>query len=497
MKKMVFAILLLLGAFALAGPLQEVEKNVSTFALSNGLKVIVYENHMTPVFSAVTYANVGSVDEVTGITGLAHIFEHMAFKGTSTIGTSDYAKEKAAIEKEETAFLALKAEKAKGPLADAGKIKTLEADMKAAQDEARAFVVPNEYSQIVEREGAEGLNAGTGFDQTQYYYSFPSNKLELWAYMESERFLDPVLREFHTEKNVIAEERRMGIESQPTGRLIEEFLAMAYKAHPYGGFVVGHMSDILSVSREEAVNFFREHYTPENMVVAVAGDVKPDRLKPIMEKYFGRLERRPAPPPVTTVEPPQLGERREVIKDPSQPILFMGYHKGGFNDPDHAVFAALTDIMGNGRTSRLYKRLVRDEKLAIDAGAFAGLPGEKYPGLFLFYAVPMQGKTNAECEKAILEEIEKMKTSPVTPEEMARVKTRAKGDFIRGLQSNMGLAEQLAYYEVIAGGWKAMFTELDRIEKVTKDDIQRVAKQIFTEANRTVAEIEHEEGGSK
>lgn len=497
MKKIVFAVLLLLGTFALAGTLQEVEKNVSTFTLSNGLKVIVYENHMTPVFSAVTYANVGSVDEVVGITGLAHIFEHLAFKGTSTIGTTDYTKEKEAIEKEEAAFLALKAEKMKGNLADAETIKKLEADMKAAQDEARAFVKPNEYSEIIEREGASGLNAGTGYDQTMYYYSFPSNKLELWAYTESERFLDPVLREFHTEKNVIAEERRLRTESQPIGRLIEEFLALAYKAHPYGVPLVGHMSDIQNVSREEALNFFREHYTPENMVVAVAGDVKPETLKPVMEKYFGRLERRPAPPPVLTVEPPQLGERREVVKDPSQPILFMAYHKGSFNDPDHAVFAAISDIMGNGRTSRLYKRLVRDEKLALAAEAFSGIPGEKYPGLFIFMAVPMQGKTDAECEKAVLEEIERMKTTPVTDEELARVKTRAKGDFIRGLQSNMGMANQLAYYEVIAGDWKALFTELDKIDKVTKDDIQRVAKQVFTEANRTVAEIEHEEGGAK
>jgi predicted Zn-dependent peptidase len=495
--KRLTVLFLLVGAAALAGTLQEVEKNVSTFTLSNGLKVIVYENHLTPVFSAVTYANVGSVDEVPGITGLAHIFEHMAFKGTSTIGTTDYAKEKDAIDKEEAAFLALKAEKAKGPLTDPEKVKKLEAEMTAAQDEARKFVVPNEFSQIVEREGAEGLNAGTSFDQTQYLYNFPSNKLELWAFMESERFRDPVLREFHTEKNVIAEERRMGIESQPTGRLIEDFLAMAYKAHPYNVFVVGHMSDILNMSRADALKFFHEHYTTGNMVLSIAGDVRREQIQPVLEKYFGRLPRQAAPPPVTTVEPPQLGERREVIKDPSQPILFMGYHKGSFNDADHSVFAALTDVMGNGRTSRLYKRLVRDEKLAIDAGAFTGLPGEKYPGLFIFYAVPMQGKTNTECEKAILEEIEKMKTSPVTPEEMARVKTRAKGDFIRGLQSNSGIAEQLAYYEVIAGGWKALFTELDKIEKVTPDDIQRVAKQIFTEANRTVAEIEHEEGGAK
>jgi predicted Zn-dependent peptidase len=498
MRKCTLILILLLVSASLWAALQEVEKNVSAFTLSNGLKVIVYENHMSPVFSAVTYANVGSVDEVAGITGLAHIFEHMAFKGTSTVGTKDYEKEKAAIEKEEAAFMALKAEKARGLLADPARIKQYEEAMKAAQDEAKQYVVSNEFSQVVEREGAEGLNASTAFDQTQYYYSFPSNKLELWAYMESERFLDPVLREFHTEKNVIAEERRMGVESQPVGRMIEEFLGLAYKAHPYGVDVVGHMSDILNMSRDQAMKFFRDHYTTENMVLSLAGDVYPDQAKVLLEKYFGRLPRKPAPAPITTVEPPQLGERSEVIKDPSQPILIMGFHKASFNDPDNPVFTAITDVMGTGRTSRLYKRLVRDEKLALDAGAFSGgLGGEKYPGMFLFYAVPMQGKTNADCKKAILEEIEKMKAQPVTTEELARVKTRAKGDFIRGLQSDQGMAAQLAYFEEIAGSWKALFTQLDKIDKVTPDDIQRVAQKTFTESNRTVVALEHEEGGAK
>ena len=262
--------------------------------------------------------------------------------------------------------------------------------------------------------------------------------------------------------------------------------------------VVGHMSDILNMSRDQAMKFFREHYTTENMVLSLAGDITPEKAKPVLEKYFGRLPRRPAPGPVTTVEPPQLGERSEVIKDPSQPILILGFHKGSFIDPDNPVFSAITDIMGTGRTSRLYRRLVRDEKLALAAGAFSGgLGGEKYPGLFLFYAVPMQGKSNADCKKAILEEIEKMKTQPVTTEELLRVKTRAKGDFIRGLQSDQGMAAQLAFYEEIAGSWRELFTEMDKIEKVTAEDIQRVAKQTFTEANRTVVTLEHEEGGAK
>jgi predicted Zn-dependent peptidase len=495
MHKRLFAVLLWLAAAGFAGALDQLQKNVSDFTLSNGLKVIVYEDHTSPVFSAVTYADVGSVNEHVGITGLAHIFEHMAFKGTSTIGTLDYKKEKAAIEKEEAAFLALKAERAKGPLADPEKIKQLEAAFKAAVEEAKALVEGNAFARIVEREGCEGLNASTSFDETQYFYSFPSNKIELWAYMESERFVDPVLREFHTELDVISEERRMGIESQPTGRLFEEFLGLAYRAHPYSTFVVGHMSDIQNMTRADALAFFRKHYVPRNMVVAIAGDVDPKTLRPLMEKYFGRLQDRPVPPPVTTVEPPQRGERRVRIQDPSQPFLIFGYHKGAFNDPDDPVFSAITDIMGNGRTSRLYKRLVRDEKLALAAAAFTGLPGAKYPGLFIFYAVPMQGKTNAENEAAVLDEIEKLKNEPVTAEELARVKTRAKADLLRSMQNPMGIATQLAFFEKVAGGWPKLFAQLERIDKVTADDIMRVAKATFTESNRTVAEIVHAEGG--
>lgn len=498
MYKKIFLLFILFSLFLFSFDFQEIEKRVTEFTLSNGLKVIIYENHLAPVFSALTYANVGSVNEHVGITGLAHIFEHMAFKGTSVIGTKDWEKESKAIEKEEKAFLALKEEKAKGSLADPEKLKKLEEEFEKAKEEAKLYVKPNEFSEIVEREGCTGLNASTSFDQTQYYYNFPSNKLELWAYIESERFIDPVLREFYTEKNgVIAEERRMGIESQPIGRLFEEFLGLCFRAHPYSAFVVGHMSDILNITRDDAMKFYQTYYIANNLIIVLVGDIYPDNAKPFLEKYFGRLPSKPLPPPVATQEPKQLGERRIVIKDPSQPFILLGFHKGDFNDPDEAVFEAITDILGTGRTSRLYKRLVRDEKLALDAGAFTGLPGKKYPGLFIFYAMPMQGKSNEENEKAILEEIEKLKNEPVTDEELKRLKVRAKGNFIRGLESNMGIAVQLATYEAITGSWKNLLEEIDKIEKVKKEDIMRVAKKYFTEENRTVAILEHNQGGDK
>ena len=212
--------------------------------------------------------------------------------------------------------------------------------------------------------------------------------------MESDRFCNPVVREFYKEKDVVMEERRLGIESQPQGRLMEEFLAVAYKAHPYGQHVIGHMSDLQTMTRGEAEDFFKTYYGPGNLTIAIVGDVNPQKVRALAQKYFARIPAAPKPEPVETVEPPQLGERRVTLEDPAQPFVLIGYHKPGINHPDDAVFDAITDIVGMGRTSRLYKSLVKEKKIAVFASAFQGLPGNKYPGLFLFYALPAKGHKN-------------------------------------------------------------------------------------------------------
>jgi predicted Zn-dependent peptidase len=335
-----------------------------------------------------------------------------------------------------------------------------------------------------------GFNAGTSWDFTQYIVSLPSNKAELWMLMESDRFCNPVIREFYKERDVVMEERRLGIESQPQGRLIEEFLAVAYKAHPYGRHVIGHMSDLQTMTRSEAEDFFRKYYGPNNLTIAIVGDVNPRHIKSLARKYFARIPAGPKPDPVETVEPPQIGERRVTVEDPAQPFVVIGYHKPGIIHPDNAVFDAITDIIGMGRTSRLHKSLVKEKKIAVAASAFQGLPGNKYPGLFLFYAVPAKGHTHQECEEAIYEEVEKLKAELVTSEELAKAKTRARAGLIRQLDSNSGLAGQLTFYEVVTGDWRNLFNQLDQIDKVTAEDIQRVAKEYFTKKNRTVGVIE-------
>ena len=246
------------------------------------------------------------------------------------------------------------------------------------------------------------------------------------------------------------------------------------------------MSDLQAISRPQAEAFFKEYYVPSNMTIAIVGDVDPDRVQELAKEYFGRLPRRPEPGPVVTVEPPQDGERCVTVEDPSQPFVVVGYHKPGINHPDDAVFDAITDIMGMGRTSRLYETLVKEKRIAVAASGFQGMPGVKYPGLFLFYAVPARGHTSEENLAAIDAQIERLRNEPVSQEELDKAKTRARAGLIRQLDSNEGLAQQLTFFEALTGDWRNLFKQLDRIDAVTADDIQRVARTYFTTKNRTV-----------
>jgi len=471
------------------------EKRMTQFTLHNGLQFLVLERHEAPVVSFHTYADVGSVDEVTGITGLAHLFEHMAFKGTKTIGTNNYKAEAEAMAKIDEAFLELKAELRKGEQADKERLDQLRARLNEVQEQAQQYLVHDEYEEVFSREGSSGFNAYTSQDATQYIVSLPSNKLELWMVMESDRFANAVLREFYKEKDVVMEERRLRVESQPIGRLLEEFMAIAYLAHPYGNEIVGHMSDLETLTRGEAESFFRKYYAPSNLTIAIVGDVDPAQVRKLAQKYFGPIPSGPKPDPVETVEPPQLGERRVVVEDPAQPFVLIGYHKPSIHHPDDAVFDALTDIVGMGRTSRLYKSLVKEKKIAMYASGFQGMPGVKYPNLFLFYAYPARDHTNEECEQAIYDEIERLKTEPVTPEELDKAKTRARAGLIRQLDSNSGLAAQLTFYQAITGDWRNLFHQLDKIDKVTAADIRRVAVEYFTTKNRSVGFTKTMEAG--
>jgi predicted Zn-dependent peptidase len=466
--------------------------------LDNGLTVIILERHDAPVFSYTTFINAGSAQEVPGITGLAHMFEHMAFKGSDLVGTKDWSAEQKALQRVEETYAAYDRARRAETGRDEDRVRQLEKEWKDAIAEADKHVTSDEFSQIVDRAGGVGLNAFTASDVTGYFFSMPSNRFELWAYLESERFRKPVFRQFYKERDVVFEERRMRIESSPFGRLIEQFLTTAFVAHPYGqGTGVGWPSDLQSFSASDAEAFFRKYYVPSNMVIAIVGDVNPAEAWPVIEKYFGRLPKAPEPEPLRTVEPPQIGERVVTIHETSQPIYLEGYHRPAATHPDSAIYDVISMLMSSGRTSRLYKSLVRDKKIAAAAAGFNGFPGEKYPNLFTFYGVTTPGHTPTEIAEAIGVEVERLKTEDVPAEELQSVKTRVKAGLLRGLTGNSGLSQQLASYQTLHGDWRELFREVERIDKVTAADVKRVANETFKPNNRTVAKIESTAGGAK
>jgi predicted Zn-dependent peptidase len=482
----VIASALFFTAILAAQSLKDFEKKVTEFTLPNGLRFLLIERHEAPVVSFHTYVNVGSVDDPSGETGIAHMFEHMAFKGTQTIGTKNWPKEKAALDAIERAYDRLDQEKRKTFRSDPKKIAELDASVKDAIETADSFVEPHEYDRIIESNGGVGLNAGTSEDSTDYFYSFPANRLELWFLLESERFLQPVFREFYKERDVVREERRMRVESSSQGKLVEVLLATAFAAHPYRNMPGGWASDIDGFRRTEAERFYKIYYTPGNITIGIAGDVKPAEAKRLAEKYFGRLPRGPLPPLVRTVEPEQEGEKRVVVASPAQPFLAIAYKRPDQYSPDDATIDVLNDVLSSGRTGIIYKEMVRDKQIALGAGTQATFPSGKYPALFLFFAAPSSGHTVEENEKAFYEIVERVKKEKIDAATLQRIKTKLRADLIRKLDSNAGLASELCTYSVNYGDWRKLFTELDDYNKVTADDVQRVAQKYLVPATRTV-----------
>jgi predicted Zn-dependent peptidase len=493
LRKSAFPVLLLLCIAAsslFAQDLASFEKRVTVQKLPNGLTVVLCRRPEAPVFAFNLFVDAGSAQDPKGETGIAHMMEHMAFKGTPNIGTKDWPKEKVALAKVEVAYAAYEREKLKRVNRNDKLMMQLEESWKKAVADANQYVIPNQFGQIVEREGGAGMNAETAEDETQYFYSMPINRLQLWAYLESDRLMHPVMREFYKERDVVIEERRMRTDSSPIGRLVEQFQGTAFTGSPYHRPTIGYQSDLDNFSATDAQNFYHRYYVPSNMVLAVVGDIDPKTALPIIDKYLGRIPSGPKPEEYATKDAPQNSERQILLHDPSQPFYLEGYHRPSYLDPDDAVYDAISDILSNGRTSRLYRSLVRDKKIAAEAAGFSGFPGTKYPHLFAFYAVPMPGHTPDEMRTAIHEEIDKLKTTYVTDEELAMMKTRAKAALIRSLDSNSGLASMLSIEQARYGDWRELFREVDRIEKVTKEDIKRVANKTFTDNNRTVGILE-------
>ncbi|MCP5048131.1 MAG: insulinase family protein [bacterium] len=467
----------------------KIKDRVSEFTLKNGLKFILLEDHSVPIASFVTYVDIGGSDEPIGVWGVSHFLEHMAFKGTSDIGTKNIKAERKAMAKLDAVFERLIA--AKDSLKpDKEKIKKLEAEFEALKAEAAGYVVNNEFDSLLKRNGAVGLNAGTSKDATMYFYSLPSNKVELWAYLEATRFTDPVFREFYKEREVIKEERRLRTENQPLGKLIEELQAIAYKDHPYHTNAVGPMSNLNHITRAQMTRYFRANYTTPNIVIGVTGDVYPDQLKKLAKKYFSKLPSGRKNPGVFTHETEQLGEKTVTIFEDSQPWLIIAYHCPAESHEDFIKFSILDRIITNGRSSRLSRKMTIEDKSALGVISFTGYPGTKYPSLYMIGTLPNSGHTTDELLKEIDKEIEKIKEESVTEEELKSAKIRAKVSIIRRLGSNRGLLDQLLSAEVTTGSWKNAFNAIESIDKITTDDIQQLVKKYLIRSNRSIGRIE-------
>lgn len=466
--------------------LDRVIERVTEFTLDNGLKFIILENHDAPVVSFVTYADVGGANEPKGKTGVAHFLEHLAFKGTRDIGTTNYTEENKLLTQLDQLSQEIKAAKETGKTEQVTK---LQEQFNQIQAKANTYVKQNEFGQIVEQAGGVGLNAATSSDSTVYFYSFPSNKLELWMSLESERFLEPVFREFYKEQEVILEERRLRTDNSAIGRLVESFLGTAFTEHPYKRPVIGYEQDIRNLSRQDVQEFFNTYYVPNNLTIAIVGDVNPTQVKELAKTYFGRYPAKPKPPQVTKVEPKQTQTREVTVNFPSQPWYVEGYHRPALNHPDNAVYDVMVAIMSDGLTSRLYKSLVEEKKVALAAEGSNGFPGDKYPNLVLFYATTAPNVTVDQVAAALRTEIERLKTEPVSAQELQRVKTQLRAGLVRSLDSNIGMAKALTEYEVKTGTWRNLFAQINAIAAVTPEDIQRVAKQTFTPENMTIARL--------
>lgn len=470
--------------------LESLEKQVQEFTLPNGLRFLVVERHQAPVFSFFTVVNSGSANDAIGTTGLAHMMEHMAFKGTSLVGTTDGAAEKAALQVEEQAWRALLDERRKGARADSAVLARLQKAFEDAQTASGKYVVTDEFSTLVEQAGGQNLNAFTASDITAYFYSLPSNRLELWASLFAGAMVDPVFREFYKERDVVYEERRMRVESSPIGRLFYEYITTAFNAHPYGFGGIGFPSDLKSFSRTQGEEFFRRAYVAKNMTVVVVGDVTLAEVKRLANRYFADISDAPAPPPIDTVEPVQIAERRVTIEDKAQPFVIVGWHIPAVSDPSYAAWKAAADLLGGGRWSRLYKTLVKEKKIAVQAGCGTGEPGEKYPNLFTMFLIPASGQDPAFVEQEAYKVIEEtLGEKPFTAEELDGYKVRVRAQKIGAVEDNSSLAGELAQAQALYGGWREFFREQERVQALAPADLAAVMRAGLVKSNRTVASI--------
>ncbi|MCI0495892.1 insulinase family protein [candidate division KSB1 bacterium] len=461
----------------------KLEDQVSEYTLDNGLKLLMVERHEVPRVVCHIYYRVGGVYERPGITGISHFHEHMMFKGTKTMGITDFEKDDAINQEIEKLMSNIYREKYWKKDGDMEKAKAWQVKADSLMQAEKQYIIKDDLWEFYMKNGGTGLNASTGQEITGYYVTLPSNKVELQMWLESDRMMNPYFREFYSEKEVVREERRLG-ENRPGYFFNEQLNATFYAASPYSWGVIGWDVDLQKLTRQDMIDYNRKYYIPNNAVAVYVGDIDAEEIIAMAKKYFGRIPKGPDPEPVRTTEPNQYCEKRLYGEAEAPPSVTIMYHVPPEGHADDAVFSVISGIM-NGNTGRLYKKLVKEKGIAIDAYGYGG--GMAYAGQFSFGGRPKsaEGHTPEELEQAIYEEIELLKNEAVPDYELQKVKNRAEASFIRGLSSNARLASQLGRSE-LGMGWRDIQNSLDRLKAVTTDDVMRVAKSYFVKDNRTV-----------
>lgn len=490
------------------------EPRVSEFRLPNGMRFLVLERRNAPVVSFHTYADVGAADEDVGSTGLAHLLEHMAFKGTQSIGSKDLDKEKELLNLiDEEFYRKVDAEE----MGDMDKAKKHLQRMEEIQKEAAELVIPNAYGALVSREGGVGLNAATSHDATRYFVDLPSNKLEFWFAVEAERFQNPVFRELYSEKKVIEEERRLRVENSPLGLFQQAFASKGLPNSPYGRPVIGYPEDFVTLGRKEVEAFFHKRYLPSKLTVGIVGDADPTEVEKLAHKYFGGWYGSTEEKGETKGSKVDIGpefyrkllqqggiaEEGNVLKMASNagPYTLVGYSRPNFESDDDFVLDVITDALSSGRTSRFYKNLVTPGK-ALGASATSTFPGNKLANMYLLTSVAgAQDKGNPEvAARSLRDELSKLWSKGldrVSEKELVKVKKTNRVALLETMGNNRALASLLARYTALTGDWKTLITQFDRLDRVSEQEIRETAERIFDEDRCVVGYVSKPQIGMK
>lgn len=468
-----------------APPISGADLPVVEDTLENGMRILALPRPGSPTVSFVVRYRVGSVNEHLGNTGIAHLLEHLLFKGTSSVGTRNVEAERELFGEMDALQDSILRERGRLPDPDTARIRLWTDSIRALEDSARTFVVSNEFDEILTRNGARSLNATTGEEATTYFVQLPANRAKLWFILEGERMSDPVFREFYAERDVVAEERRSRVDTNPAGRIFEAHMASAFRVHPYGVPVIGHMSDIQRLTRPQVRSYYERFYGARNAVVAVVGAIDPDSVRSWARRYLGRVPPGDEPPPVLVREPEQRGERRTEVLFDAEPHLKVGWRAVDVFHRDRPALLVLSSLLTGGRSSRLHRRLVQEERLATFVSSSLG-PGDLYPGLLTIDAFPRAPHGPDDLEAAIYEEVARLKEEPPEPVEIERVRNALRASRVRRMRSNFGLAQQIASSASLFGDWRTTFRYTDRLVGVTREDVRRVARRYLRRDARTV-----------